>query len=191
MSALKKDKLLCILPWPEPTEVLDRIKKNYGIEVEYIHQTYIPGQPRANISDGAYFEQDRLKQNSITVLTAVLDVFKDVTILVTLGTFPQSPEAAPELEYVHVGSAGADHVLKSPIFYPTNITFTSSSGIHGPQIGEWVILTMLVRNHHYDFLYEQAKEHTWKKYNEMRAVRDYVGQRFGVLGYGSIGRQGE
>jgi phosphoglycerate dehydrogenase-like enzyme len=90
---------------------------------------------------------------------------------------------------VHVCSAGADHVVKSPIFHGTDIIFTTSSGIHGPQIGEWVIMTMLTQNHHYNALYEQQKKQEWKRWEDVTSVRDYAGQRLGVLGYGSIGRQ--
>ncbi|KAF2436606.1 2-hydroxyacid dehydrogenase [Tothia fuscella] len=153
----KKEKLLVALAWPEPKDIVERIRNNYP--------------------------------NIRPALTTSPGIFDNVTILFTFNFYPPSPEAAPKLELVHVASAGADHVVKSPIFYPTDITFTTSSGIHGPQIGEWVILTLLVQNHHYNLLYEQQKTHTWTKYHEVKDVKDYVGQRLGVLGYGSIGRQ--
>jgi len=50
-------------------------------------------------------------------------------------------------------------------------------------------MTMLVRNHFYNTLYEQQKARDWSS-TTVRGVKDYVGQRLGVLGYGSIGRQG-
>jgi phosphoglycerate dehydrogenase-like enzyme len=127
----------------------------------------------------------------ITALNANMEIelYKDVTVLITLGLFPASPEACPKLKYVHVCSAGADHVVKSVIYHETDIIFTTSSGIHGPQIGEWVIMTMLTQNHHYNALYEQQKEQNWKRWEEVTSVKDYAGQRLGVLGYGSIGRQ--
>jgi phosphoglycerate dehydrogenase-like enzyme len=79
-------------------------------------------------------------------------------------------------------------VVKSRLFQETNIPFTNSSGIHGPQITEWFIMTTLAHSHHYNTLYEQQKQQEWKP-NYARAVNDLVGQRLGVLGYGSIGRQ--
>lgn len=118
----------------------------------------------------------------------MVELFKDVTILVTFSTFPPSPSDAPNLKLVHVTSAGANQVVKSRLFQETKIPFTNSSGIHGPQITEWFILTALVHSHHYNVLYEQQKTQEWRP-NLARGVRDLVGQKLGVLGYGSIGRQ--
>lgn len=54
-------------------------------------------------------------------------------------------------------------------------------------------MTGLVQFHNYNSLYEQQKKHHWGKpkgeEGQMRSVRDRVGLRLGVLGYGSIGRQ--
>jgi len=152
--------LLCILPWPEPKEILDRVRAKYPhIEVIYDQNPNAP-----------------------------VERFKDVTFLVTFNTFPPTRAAAPNLQLVHVASAGADNVLKSPLFQETDIPFTTSSGIHGPQITEWFIMTTLIHNHFYNTLYEQQRNREWKP-NYARMVVDLVGQRLGVLGYGSIGRQ--
>lgn len=37
---------------------------------------------------------------------------------------------------------------------------------------------------------EWQKKHIWGSSKELGALRDSVGQRLGVLGYGAIGRQG-
>ncbi|QDS68237.1 hypothetical protein FKW77_010601 [Venturia effusa] len=165
------------LQWPEPTEILNRIRRKYPhVEIRYFQLT----------SKIDYGEDTSLNEFPI-------ELFKDATILVTFNTFPPSPSDAPNLKLVHVTSAGADLVLKSRVFQETNIPFTNSSGIHGPQITEWFILTTLAQSHHYNALYEQQKKREWTlgfatpSYG--RAVRDLVGQKLGVLGYGSIGRQ--
>ena len=67
-----------------------------------------------------------------------------------------------------------------------------ATGIHGPQIAEWVIFTALVQSHDYKRLYECQKKHVWGRDIEadsFQNVRDRAGLRLGVLGYGSIGRQ--
>src|ERR1700761_6913075 len=66
-----------------------------------------------------------------------------------------------------------------------------STGVHGPQIAEWVILTALVHSHSYNQLYESQKQHEWKRPDDGMSLKDLAGQKLGVLGYGSIGRQGE
>ncbi|RDI89867.1 hypothetical protein Vi05172_g443 [Venturia inaequalis] len=160
-----------VIPWPEPTEILNRIRNKYHVEIRYFDLTSKTDQ-----------DQDAGLRNF------PIEQFKDTTILVTFNTFPPSPSDAPNLKLVHVTSAGADAVIKSRVFQETNIPFTNSSGIHGPQITEWFIMTTLTHSHHYNALYEQQKKQAWApQYG--RAVRDLVGQKLGVLGYGSIGRQ--
>jgi phosphoglycerate dehydrogenase-like enzyme len=53
-------------------------------------------------------------------------------------------------------------------------------------------MTALVHSHRYPKLYEWQKDHHWGKgdnHADLMHISDMVGQRLGVLGYGSIGRQ--
>ncbi|MCJ1316696.1 hypothetical protein MMC15_002017, partial [Xylographa vitiligo] len=93
---------------------------------------------------------------------------------------------------IHFFSAGTNHVQTTPIYKDTTIALTTSSGIHGPQISEWVLLTSLVSSHAYHTLHSWQTQHLWGKQSQtsrLRTIRDNVGQRLAVLGYGSIGRQ--
>lgn len=117
-------------------------------------------------------------------------IFQDVTILVTLFTFPPTPEDCPNMQFIHLLSAGLDRLANHPIYKDSDITITTSSGVHGPQISEWVIMTALIQSHHYNLLYEQQKRHEWGGEGRKKMVNDMVGQKIGILGYGSIGRQG-
>lgn len=47
----------------------------------------------------------------------------------------------------------------------------------------------LVHSHQFPKLYDLQKQKTWKQ-KEGMDVSDRVGKRVGILGYGSIGRQG-
>ena len=97
------------------------------------------------------------------------------------------------IELIHFTSAGTNHIVKSPIYTSTDITLTTSSGIHGPMISEWVIMTSLVSSHLYNTMHDWQKEHKWGKdsgfMREIMNLQDNVEKRFAVLGYGSIGRQ--
>lgn len=120
------------------------------------------------------------------------ELWKDVTILVTLRALPQKLSDAPHLELVQLFSAGSNQIADTPLFKETDIPIATSSGVHGPQIAEWVIMTYLVHSHKYKQLYELQKEKKWGKTSstsDYHSVRDAVGLRLGVLGYGSIGRQ--
>jgi phosphoglycerate dehydrogenase-like enzyme len=86
-------------------------------------------------------------------------------------------------------SAGTNHILQHPIYTDSKIPLCSANGVHGPQIAEWVIMMELVHSHQFPKLYELQKEKTWRQSAGMD-VSDRVGKKVGILGYGSIGRQG-
>ncbi|MCJ1341558.1 hypothetical protein MMC09_006854 [Bachmanniomyces sp. S44760] len=167
----KPEHLLITLPFPEPTAVLERIKKNHPqIKITYRSLTELWAKEHG-IPD---------------------DFWADATILVTLSALPPSPDLCPKLELIHFLSAGTNHIQSTPIYTNSSIPLTTSSGIHGPQIAEWVIMTALVHNHQYPTLLSWQKQHVWgkdKERNRLSSIHDFVGLRLGVLGYGSIGRQ--
>lgn len=56
--------------------------------------------------------------------------WKDATIVVTGSALP-TPELAPNLEYVQIQIAGANHMLKNRMITETNVKLCNASGIHG------------------------------------------------------------
>lgn len=168
------ENLLVILPFREPTEVFERIRKNHP----HIKITF----KRLIFTDTPWKGVEDIPK----------EIYKDATILVTLSALPPSPEDCPELQLIHFFSAGTNHIANSPIYTSTTIPLTTSSGIHGPQISEWVILTALAHSHHYSLLHSWQVDHNWGKgSNEpiLNTLTDKAGERLAVLGYGSIGRQ--
>ncbi len=117
------------------------------------------------------------------------EYWKEATILVTLSALPDDPKKAKDLKLIHLFSAGTDRLPETPIWKETDIPLTNSSGVHGPQIAEWVILQILSNSHREKLLVEWQKKHIWGSHDEIGFIRDCVGQRLGVLGYGAIGRQ--
>ncbi|KAL8705222.1 MAG: hypothetical protein Q9225_008041, partial [Loekoesia sp. 1 TL-2023] len=99
----------------------------------------------------------------------------------------------PPIEYVHLVSAGSDHIRDSQLYKSSQVPITTSSGIHGPIIGEWVIMTSLIASHKYNILHGWQNMRTWDDSPDGKSrfanVSDNVGNRLGILGYGSIGRQ--
>ncbi|GAB7364110.1 hypothetical protein MBLNU230_g4662t1 [Neophaeotheca triangularis] len=168
-----KDHLLCALPFPEPTDQINQLRKKFPeIDITYHQSTESNPDPPAS-------------------------TWSRTTLLSTFATLPADPSTdSPNLSLVHLFSAGSNHIQSQPIYTATDIPITTSSGIHGPQIAEWVVMTALVQTHKYKMLYEMQKKHQWGKVGPRGAsltsfkdVRDMVGRRLGVLGYGSIGRQ--
>ncbi|KAF2146680.1 uncharacterized protein K452DRAFT_294233 [Aplosporella prunicola CBS 121167] len=195
----QQDRLLVVLPMPEPKAELARLRERF---------------PRLDVE---FYQVGSLRAGEATGLADVPeDVYKDKNLLLTFTNLPKSLDDAPRLELLHLPSAGSNHIQKHPLYTDTDITITTSSGIHGPQssyphaplhptpvqkssrshlpprlvqIAEWVLMTTLVRSHFYDQFHDAQKEHRWARYRSDQTVHDLVGQRLGVLGYGSIGRQ--
>lgn len=117
------------------------------------------------------------------------DAWEKTTILVTLASFPPNLKIIKNLKLIHLFSAGANQMTKTPVWNETDITITNSSGVHGPQIAEWVIMQILSNSHKEKLLVQWQKEHFWGPHAALGNLRDSVGQRLGVLGYGAIGRQ--
>lgn len=168
-----KDHLLATLPFPEPKDIFSSLQKKFPSLTITYHQT---SSSREAIE--LYNEVPK-------------HLWHTATILVTLFTFPQDAEEVPNLELVHLVSAGSNLLQGQPLWTDSDVTITTSTGIHGPQIAEWVIMTGLVGSHHYKQLYELQKAHRWGGGSDTgyRTVTDKVGQKVGILGYGSIGRQ--
>lgn len=95
------------------------------------------------------------------------------------------------LKLVHSITAGLDHLKDDPIIANSNIPITTVSGIHGPPIAEWVIMNWLVPTRLYDLTSKWQREHVWTSNKGLvQKMNDKVKKRVGILGYGSIGRQG-
>ncbi|KAJ4858024.1 d-isomer specific 2-hydroxyacid dehydrogenase, NAD binding domain-containing protein [Trichoderma breve] len=92
-----------------------------------------------------------------------------------------------DLEYVQLQSAGANHVLDHPLIRETNVALCTASGVHGPQIAEWVVTTFLAFQHQITRYVDIQRQSRWQKLAE--PVNDAVQQRVGILGYGAVGRQ--
>lgn len=164
---VNSQKLVIILNSPEPKELVSNLRKKHSLDIEYYNKN----------------------DNNLPE-----DVFKDADYLFTLGTMPEDPKKdAPKLKWVHFYSAGINQVVGKPLWTDApDVTLTTSSGVHGPQISEWVIMTLLNAQHYFPQLHDLQKEHKWGSQElstKLRDSRDSVGQRIGILGYGSIGRQ--
>jgi len=172
-AAMKKGEvLLCVLPFPEPKHLWDILNKMFP-EMEIIYH-----QVSLNSQKGLFLEK-----------TVPDEIFHRTTVLATLSALPSKPSLVPNLKFIHFFSAGINHIDKHPIYTDSDITLTTSSGIHGPMISEWVIMQILDNSHKVKRLLGWQKEHHWGSHAAMGEMKDSVGMRFGVLGYGSIGRQ--
>jgi phosphoglycerate dehydrogenase-like enzyme len=130
-----------------------------------------------------------ITQRDVKTPEEMKDIASDADVLYALQTFP-SPEAAPRLRWVQLHSAGVDPILADPLYTQTEVIFTTTSGIHTIQIGEYVMAQVLAFAHRLPImLADQAAAH-WPKGRWDRYVPDELyGATLGIVGYGSIGRQ--
>ena len=140
-----KDQLLLLLPQDEPTEAVKQLRKKFpqiDIIFHEVSFTFDLDKIASELPDG---------------------IWDDATILCTLAAFPKKIEQAPKLDFVQLLSAGSNQIQKNPIYTDSKIPIATATGIHGPQIAEWVIMTALVQSHDYKRLYEHQKKHEWGK----------------------------
>jgi phosphoglycerate dehydrogenase-like enzyme len=97
-------------------------------------------------------------------------------------------EIAPRLRWIHLFSAGVDHVLRSDLVTRRGIVLTNSSGTTAPWIAEYVIGAMLQHCRGFKLSMQGQMQHQWF-HQEVRAVcHSLRGKTLGIIGYGSIGR---
>lgn len=107
-KTLKGHKLVVIMPMDIPSDSIASIQAKYpDLKIE------------------TYRTEWGSKASPVPV-----EYWKDVTLLVTFFPFP-TPEQAPNLQYVQLISAGANHILDTPLFKDTTIPFCTANGVHG------------------------------------------------------------
>lgn len=96
---------------------------------------------------------------------------------------------APNLKWVQLLSAGADHALSGPLRSAT-IPVTTASGIHATPIAEYTVASMLAFAHRFHLTLRAQARHEWMRSGGfMATVEELRGHTLGVVGYGSIGRE--
>ena len=111
-------------------------------------------------------------------------------ILYSYGAGKLPPlDLAPNLRWVQFHTAGINRLRESEIWH-SDILLTSASGIHAPNMGQYVMAQILAWANRTPtwFYYQQRGEWPagrWDKFlpDELR------GRTLGILGYGSIGRE--
>ncbi len=114
--------------------------------------------------------------------------FAQAGVIYTFSALPH-PHQAPRLRWVQLNSAGVNHVLKHPLF-ATDIVFTTNSGLHAINIGEYVLASILAWTRKLPELFDLQRKGEWPSDRWTRyAPSELRGATIGIVGYGSIGRE--
>ena len=118
------------------------------------------------------------------------EAWAEADVLYTNGLLPE-PAQAPRLRWVHIHTAGVDHVLEHPLFAEGKFVFTNASGIHTTNIAEYVFMMMLAFGHRLPALLAFQREHRWPAEERSATLLplELRGSTLGIVGYGSIGRE--
>jgi phosphoglycerate dehydrogenase-like enzyme len=162
-----------------------------------------PGLPRLVVSNYAFTPEDQRRLEaalgaSALILTQGRDALREALLAhpeadVVCSYFP--PEdllaIAPNLRWLALPSAGADHVLRLGIVRLGGPIVTTSSGIHATPIGEFVLSLMLMWVRHWPQLNDLQRAGVWPDHERWLALdgRELSGATLGVIGLGAIGRR--
>jgi phosphoglycerate dehydrogenase-like enzyme len=109
-------------------------------------------------------------------------------VLFTLRVPDELLKRSPQLKWVQLMSAGADHILKGLLAERKEITVTTGSGVAANTIAEYTISSMLAWAHVLPTTMRAQLKREWKRTGFMD-IEPMRGKTLGVIGYGSIGRE--
>jgi len=130
-----------------------------------------------------------IKQHSAALAEGIpRQLWDRVEVLYTMSAIPDQ-ELVPRLRWVQSHSAGVNHMLNNWV-WESDVIITTTSGIHAPNMAEYVLMMMLAFAHRLPrMLAHQARAEwpsgRWQKF----APQELRGATVGVVGYGSIGRE--
>ena len=111
----------------------------------------------------------------------------EAEVLYTVDLLP-TPEQAPSLRWVQGHFAGIDHLVGHPL--ASQVQLTTVSGIHTPEVGEYVMGMILAFSHHLpQILHYQARAEWPSDPLDKFVPRELRGTTLGIVGYGSLGRE--
>jgi len=112
----------------------------------------------------------------------------EAEIIYAISAIP-TPEQAPKLKWLQTHWAGVEHLSEEAI-WESDIIITTTSGLHAPNIGQYVMAQILTwANRVPSWLYYQQNKN-WPEDRWSIFLPDELrGRTLGILGFGSIGRQ--
>ena len=161
-----------------PTLLVSRpVHERYGEQIAAAH----PGLEVVLLPSDTDPALDETTLASINYAFFSLDIFPNHS-----RTFFNAVQSAPNLQWVHVMSAGVDHPAFQRLL-ARGIRMTTSSGSTARPIAQSVIGGMLMLARGFLVWGEAQRRHAWEPIRGRGTPPDLVGQRMTVVGLGAIG----
>jgi phosphoglycerate dehydrogenase-like enzyme len=128
------------------------------------------------------------QHNAASVDEVPPQLWDQVEVLYTFSAVPD-PARIPRLRWVQLHSAGVNQVLNTPL-WSSDVVITTTSGIHAPNIAEYVLMMMLAFAHRLPRMFHYQARAEWPSRRWQKFLpQELRGATVGVIGYGSIGRE--
>jgi phosphoglycerate dehydrogenase-like enzyme len=131
----------------------------------------------------------RIEMRPVRDVAAIpADLLNEIEVLYTARMLPE-PDSVPNLRWIQLHFAGADHMIDHPLIR-SGVAVTTLSGAAVPQMAEFVLMSMLALGQRLDRMFaDKAKKH-WSDQRFDRFQPQLMrGSTVGIVGYGSVGRE--
>jgi phosphoglycerate dehydrogenase-like enzyme len=117
------------------------------------------------------------------------EVWARAEVLYTNTVLP-APEKVPQLRWVQLHWAGADHAVDHPLLQKGSLAATNLSGANASQMAEFILMLLLALGHNLPTLNIHQQRGVWpaNRWGQFQP-HELRGSTVGIVGYGSIGRQ--
>ena len=152
-----------------------------SVDVAVLRQK-IHGQEAEDYAD---ILRERLPDYDIEVATTPREereLLKEAPVAAGLQIDPDHLEKAETLELFACAFAGTDH-LPMDALERHDVSVTNASGVHGPNIAEWVLGAILSFTRKFNRAWRQKERREWRSY----PAREFQGSTVTIVGLGAIG----
>lgn len=157
---------------PPPTQYLLVYESENPAELPYYREQLQARFPDLSIAVAASLEEARPHLQTMTVLIAKSLSVPEPLLL-----------EAPRLRWIQALTTGVDRLLSLPL--RKDIVLCSARGIHGPQMSELALLSMLALARDFPRMLRNQQESRWQRWPQ----RLLHGKTVAIVGIGTISRE--
>jgi phosphoglycerate dehydrogenase-like enzyme len=119
-----------------------------------------------------------------------VEMWREAEILLTSGTPLPPPEHTPALKWIQLNFAGVEENFRKEVHLREGLQLTSASGTMVSQMGEYVMMALLMLGHKALEMFRFQQQKIWHEHRtEKLEPIELRGSTVGIVGICSIGRE--